>query len=135
VTTVFDLVKKAGYRTALFGKTSFDPRAGQYECDVIDPSLARDVPGQTAAAEKFIRAGGDKPFLIVLTPHDPHSTNRPAEVRRRGGRQPPRPFDPRNLPVPPHLPDTAGMRELLAEYYELIELLDDGFGGALEMLK
>ena len=32
---VFDLVKACGYRTALFGKTSFTPLPGQYELDVI----------------------------------------------------------------------------------------------------
>jgi N-sulfoglucosamine sulfohydrolase len=135
VTTIADLAKRGGYRTALLGKTSFDPRAGQYEFDLIDPSLSRDLPGQTTVAEKFIREGGDKPFLIVMCPHHPHPTNRPEEVRRRSGHQPPRAIDPGSLPIPSHLPQTAGMRELLAEYYELIETLDAGFGGALEMLK
>src|SRR5262249_50146053 len=35
VRPVFDLVKAGGYRTALFGKTSFTPLPGQYELDLI----------------------------------------------------------------------------------------------------
>jgi N-sulfoglucosamine sulfohydrolase len=134
VTTVFDLVKKEGYRTALLGKTSFDPRKGQYEFDLVDSSVARDYKGMTAQAEKFIKESGEKPFLIALTSHDPHPSAKPLAVRRKGGKQPLRPIDPETVVVPPHLPNRADMRELLAEYYELIEGLDKGFGDAMKML-
>jgi N-sulfoglucosamine sulfohydrolase len=135
VTTVFDLLKKGGYRTALFGKTSFDPRAGQYEIDVIDTSVQRDLPAATKRAEKFIRESGDKPFFIVLASHDPHPSDRPPAARRRAGKQPPRAIEASMVAVPSHLPDRPDVRESLAEYYELIEQLDAGCGSALEMLK
>lgn len=135
VTTVFDLVKKGGYRTALLGKTSFDPREGQYEIDVIDPAVSRNPPETARKAEAFIRAGGDQPFLLVLASHDPHPSERPAAVRRRSGRQPPRPLDPATVIVPSHLPDRPDVRESLTDYYELVEQLDAGFGLALEVLK
>ena len=48
---------------------------------------------------------------------------------------PPRRIDPATLHVPSHLPDRPDVRESLAEYYELIERLDAGFGEALAMLK
>jgi len=137
VTTVFDLLKQNGYRTALLGKANLGPRAGQYEIDLINERLARDLPEQVKAAEEFIRAGGERPFLVVLSTQDPQPTDRPAEERWRKGRVPlpPRRVDPATLHVPSHLPDRPDVRESLAEYYELIERLDEGFGAALAMLK
>jgi N-sulfoglucosamine sulfohydrolase len=135
VTTIFDLVKKGGYRTALYGKTSFDPRPGQYEIDVVDTSVQRDLPAASAKAEKFIRDAGGRPFFIVMASHDPHPSDRPAEKRRRSGIQPPRPITPEMVAVPSHLPDRRDVRESLAEYYELIEQLDAGYGQALSMLQ
>jgi N-sulfoglucosamine sulfohydrolase len=135
VTTVFDLLKASGYRTALLGKTSLGERAGQYEIDLRDESVARDLPRQAQIAEQFIREGGDQSFLVVLSTHDPHPSDRPAAKRRASGLQPPRVLDPAAIAVPPHLPDRPDIRESLAEYYELIERADAGFGEALAMLK
>ncbi|MDO8540290.1 MAG: sulfatase [Opitutaceae bacterium] len=136
VTTIFDLVKKGGYRTALFGKTSFDPRAGQYEIDQVETRVGRNGPGQAKLAEEFIREGGNRPFLIAVTTLDPQPTDQPADVRRRAaGVKPPRELDPARVVVPPHLPDRPDVRVSLAEYYELIERLDAGFGLVLEALQ
>src|SRR5690349_22164209 len=55
---VFDLVKAGGYRTALFGKTSFTPLPGQYELDVVSTGSDRDLPSMTERAAEFIRDGG-----------------------------------------------------------------------------
>src|SRR6478735_12521616 len=66
VRPVFDLVKAGGYRTALFGKTSFTPLPGQYELDVVSSGADRDIPAMTRRAEEFIREGGDRPFLIAI---------------------------------------------------------------------
>lgn len=137
VTTVFDLLKLGGYRTALLGKANLGARPGQYEIDLLNESIMRDLPAQTRAAEKFIRDGGDRPFMVVLSSHDPHPSDKPAEERWKKGREvlPPRRIDPATLHVPPHLPDRPDVRESLAEYYELVERLDAGFGEALAMLK
>lgn len=137
VTTVFDLLKKGGYRTALLGKANLGARPGQYEIDLLNESIMRDLPAQAKAAEQFIRDGGDRPFLVVLSSHDPHPNDKPAEERWKKGREvlPPRRINPATLHVPPHLPDRPDVRESLAEYYELIERLDAGLGEALAMLK
>jgi N-sulfoglucosamine sulfohydrolase len=137
VTTVFDLLKRGGYHTALLGKANLGARSGQYEIDLLDERIARDLPAQTKKAEQFIRDGGAKPFCIVLATHDPHPSDLPAEERWKKGRNvlPPRQIDPATLHVPPHLPDRPDVRESLAEYYEYIERLDAGCGEALAMLK
>jgi N-sulfoglucosamine sulfohydrolase len=137
VTTVFDVLKKGGYRTALLGKANLGARPGQYEIDLLDERISRDLPAQVRKAEQFIREGGGKGFCVVLATHDPHPSDTPAEQRWKKDRKllPPRRIDPATLHVPPHLPDRPDVRESLAEYYELIERLDTGFGEALAMLK
>jgi len=137
VTTVFDMLKKDGYRTALLGKANLGARPGQYEIDLINESILRDLPAQVKAAEEFIRGSGERPFLVVLSTQDPHPMNQPTEERWKRGRNPlpPRRIDPATVHVPSHLPDRPDVRESLAEYYELIERLDAGFGEALTMLK
>ncbi|MBM3888431.1 MAG: hypothetical protein FJ388_04820, partial [Verrucomicrobia bacterium] len=109
VTTVFDMLKKDGYRTALFGKGNLGTRGGQYEMDLLDESRVRDLPALTKAAENFIREGGERPFLVVLSTHDPHPSDKPADERWKKSREPlpPRRLDPATLHVPPHLPDRA----------------------------
>lgn len=137
VTTVFDMLKKGGYRTALLGKGNFGARAGQYDLDLLDESVTRDLPAQAKAAENFIRDCREQPFFVVLSTQDPQTSDKPADVRWKKRREPlpPRRIDPATLHVPAHLPDRPDVRESLAEYYELIERLDAGFGEALAMLR
>ncbi|HEY6167602.1 MAG TPA: sulfatase [Verrucomicrobiae bacterium] len=137
VTTVFDLLKKSGYRTALLGKANLGARAGQYQIDLIEEKNMKDLPAQVNSAEKFIRDGGETPFFVVLATTDPQPSDTPADERwkKRGLPKPPRRIDPATLHVPPHLPDRPDVRESLAEYYENVERLDAGYGEALAMLK
>lgn len=135
VRTVFDVVKAGGYRTALFGKTSFTPLPGQYELDLIDADDNRDLPAMTEKAERFIRDGGERPFVVALCTHDPHPQEKTPAQRRR--LKPPtlRTIDPLALHLPSCVPDRPDVRALFAEYYELVERLDDGCGKALDMLQ
>jgi N-sulfoglucosamine sulfohydrolase len=137
VTTVFDLLKASGYRTALLGKLAVGARAGQYQIDLIDEKVMRDLPAQAREAERFIHDAdsAQQPFLVVLATHDPHPGDDPVEKRWSRGVHPPRHIDPATLFVPPHLPDRPDVRASLAEYYEWIERLDAGFGEALAMLE
>jgi N-sulfoglucosamine sulfohydrolase len=128
-------VKAGGYRTALFGKTSFTPLPGQYEIDVVGTGNDRDLPTMALEAEKFIRDGGDKPFLVALCTHDPHPQEKTPEQRKKLKPRAPRGIDPAMIHLPAHVPDRPDVRESFAEYFELIERLDDGFGQALAMLE
>ena len=135
VRTVFDLARAGGYRTALFGKTSFTPLPGQYELDLINEETSRDIPAMARRAEQFIQADRDKPFLVAICTHDPHPQEKSAEQRRKLKPPTPRTIDPATLHVPAYVPDRPDVRESLAEYYELVERLDDGFGQAMAMLE
>jgi N-sulfoglucosamine sulfohydrolase len=134
VKTVFDLVKDAGYRTALFGKTSFYLLPGHYDIDVINQKDDRDLPLMSEQAEKFIGDSGDKPFLIAMCTHDPHPMIKTREQRRKLKPRVPREIDPATIHLPDSVPDRTDVREIVAEYYELIERVDDGVGEALAML-
>jgi N-sulfoglucosamine sulfohydrolase len=135
VKPVFDLVKAAGYRTALFGKTSFTPLPGQYELDVINQQSPRDVPTLVHRAEEFIRGGGERPFVVAICTHDPHPQEKSVDERRKLKPPTPRTIDSTTLRLPSYVPDRPDVRASFAEYYELIERLDDGFGQALAMLE
>jgi N-sulfoglucosamine sulfohydrolase len=135
VRTVFDIVKAGGYRTALYGKTSFTPLPGQYELDVINSKADRDLPTMAREAEEFIREGGDRPFLVTFCTHDPHPQDKTPEQRKKLKPPAPRAIDPATIHLPSHVPDRPDVRESFAEYYELIERLDDGFGQVLAMLE
>jgi N-sulfoglucosamine sulfohydrolase len=135
VKTVFDLVRAGGYRTALFGKTSFTPLPGQYELDVINEESSRDIPAMARSAEQFIKADNEKPFLVAICTHDPHPMEKTAEQRRKLKPPTPRRIEVATLKLPAYVPDRPDVRESFAEYYELVERLDDGFGQALAMLE
>jgi N-sulfoglucosamine sulfohydrolase len=135
VKPVFDLVKAGGYRTALFGKANFRQLPGQYELDVVNTADTRDIPALSRRAEQFIRDGGDRPFVIALCTQDPIPLDKPPEQRRRFKPPAPRSIDPATLHLPAYVPDRPDVRESFAEYYEMIERLDAGFGQALAMLE
>ncbi len=72
---------------------------------------------------------------IALCTHDPHPQDKSPEQRRKLKPPTPRTIDPATLHLPSYVPDRPDVRESFAEYYELIERLDDGFGQALAMLE
>lgn len=86
---------------------------------------ARD---QTAPLfDKFLTEAKGKPFFYWLNFSDPH------HVWDRNAI--PKPHDPARIPVPKHLPDTPGMRDDLARYYDEISRMDAEFGMAMDVLE
>ena len=134
VKSVFDIVRDAGYRTALFGKASFYLLPSQYQLDLINQRDSRDIPTMAGSAEEFIRESGDKPFLIAICTHDPQPMLKSPDERGRLKPSPPRAIDPATIQLPASVPDRPDVREEVAEYYEYVERLDAGFGAALAML-
>ena len=115
-------LQKAGYYTALAGKYHIgDPRS---EFDSI-------YGGSPSGCENWMRAiqnrPKEKPFFLWLAARDPHRTYSPNTI--------PEPHDPKNVIVPPFLPDADSTRKDLALYYDEISRLDSYLGQVMAELK
>jgi arylsulfatase A-like enzyme len=85
-------------------------------------------PNILAQFREFLDAEPDgKPFFLQLGFNDPH---RPYDVNAI-----PRPHDPARLTLPAHYPDTPGVRQDFALYYDEIARLDSDFGLVLAELE
>ncbi|MBN2174206.1 MAG: sulfatase [Bacteroidales bacterium] len=115
-------LQKAGYYTALAGKYHIgEPRAG---FDTV-------YGGQPSGCEFWLEAlenrPKDKPFFLWLAALDPHRDYQPNSI--------PEPHNPKNVIVPPYLPDNDSTRKDLALYYDEISRLDSYLGKVMEELK
>lgn len=136
VTTVFALLKEAGYRTGLIGKDHIKPLE-KYPIDYHPKVGRRDVTEMAEKAGQFLEESDD-PFFLVLSFSDPH----PISIDGVGWGIPnPSPtyepvhYNPDDVPVPPFLPDTSEVREGIAGYYQQISRMDHGVGLALKALR
>jgi arylsulfatase A-like enzyme len=100
-----------------------------------DPTLrfweGYDASAQTNDLISWLRDGGNRPFLAVLSwgpPHNPYETA-PAEWRAR--------YRPADVQLPPNVPATEAdrARERLAGYYAHCSALDDAMGRLLRSLE
>lgn len=70
--------------------------------------------------EFMSRRDKDKPFFLQLSYSDPHTPYDAAKIH-----------DPESLTLPPHYPDTPGVRKHLAAYYDEIHRMDSDLGEVL----
>ncbi|MDF1825397.1 MAG: sulfatase [Verrucomicrobiales bacterium] len=136
VTSVFAMLKGAGYRTGLIGKDHVKPLE-KYPMDFKPRTRGRDVVGMAELADEFFSTS-DSPFFLVVSWHDPH----PVSIDGKGWGIPesqdgyaPLPYDPAEVVVPPFLPDTPEVREGIAGYYQQISRMDHGLGLVLKSLE
>ena len=106
------LLHEAGYRTCAIGKFHVQPEA-VYHFDVY----AKDKE-----VEAFIRETGDQPFFLYYCPMEPHRMG-----KGFGGGGPVK-YDPKQIVVPPFLPDCPEVREELAGYYQATSRVDAKLG-------
>lgn len=137
VTSVFAMLKGAGYRTGLIGKDHVKP-LDKYPMDFKPRARGRDVIGMAELADEFFGTTEDDPFFLVVSWSDPH----PVSIDGKGWGIPeakdgyePIPYDPAEVVVPPYLPDTPEVREGIAGYYQQISRMDHGLGLILESLE
>ena len=117
------LLSNAGYRTVSAGKFHVAPE-GAYH---FDQYIKRVSPRQMADTCRPIIAAEDRrPFFLYFCTTEPH---RP--FHREGSD----PVDPKDVIVPPYLPDTPECREELAEYYGSVQRADSGLVRLIEILK
>jgi N-sulfoglucosamine sulfohydrolase len=136
VTTVFEMLKDNGYRTALIGKDHVRPLE-KYPIDFKPKARSRNVIEMAAAADRFM-AEAEKPFFLVMSFGDPH----PVSIDGRGWGIPspqngytPVQYNPQNVETPGFLPNTADVREGIAGYYQQITRMDFGVGRVLQSLE
>ncbi len=145
IRSVSNLLSEVGYRTARSGKYHVAPEE-VYLFDEALPGSQRNPVELAEGARDFISAGSDQPFFLLMATSDPH---------RGGGRAEERPYepdrfgntpgghegvdeveyDPVDVIVPEWLPDNEATRQELAQYYQSVSRLDQGFGRLIDILK
>ena len=110
------MLAEAGYRTA---------RGGKYH--VAPESVFRfETVITLSTVEAFVKADPARPFFVYYGTNEPHRPfNHDPEDR----------VDPRNVVVPPWLPDIPEVRAELALYYASVQKVDKAFGALVDVLK
>ncbi len=139
----------AGYRTGHIGKYHVAPEE-VYHYETYLKGNGRNAVQMAEAAKEFITADEDKPFFLYFATSDPHRGG--GKDDRFPGKHKPdlfgnKPngeshpgvdeviFDPKDVIVPPFLPDTPESRSELAHYYQSCSRIDQGVGKLVEILK
>jgi N-sulfoglucosamine sulfohydrolase len=139
------LLSEAGYRTARIGKLHVDPPE-VYRFDRELPANARNAVQMAERCREVVAANDPRPFFLYFCPADPHRSGQvaaelPGKPDRFGNRPQGYPgvkqmvYDPKEVIVPPFLPDTPECRAELAQYYQAVSRLDQGLGRLVEVLK
>ena len=116
VRTLPVMLAEAGYRTARGGKFHVAPESTfQFQQVLKLPEI-----------EPFIRKDSGRPFFIYYGTNEPHRPFR-HDVEDR--------VDPKQVIVPPWLPDIPEVREELALYYASVRSVDKAFGSVVDALK
>lgn len=124
--TLPELMRKAGYFTAIRGKTDYN----------FNPDGMWDLWDQTYTPWR--KREKDQPFFSYMNIGPSHEgsvsttenyTNLTKELPE-GLRH-----DPRGVTVPPYFPDTPEIRRILANYYDVITTLDQNIGYVLDSLE
>jgi len=143
VRTLSARLADAHYRTARAGKFHVGP-AEVYPFDRVLSGDTRNAVEMANACRDFIATSNEQPFFLYFCTGDPH----------RSGRYGPPPYgpnlfgnegqysgvteeryDPKDVIVPPFLPDTPTCRAELAQYYQSVSRADQGVGRLIQILK
>jgi N-sulfoglucosamine sulfohydrolase len=140
------VIKRAGYRTALIGKHHVAP-ANIFQYDLQLGPKGRNSVATVEQARDFITTPSDQPFLLYIGQIDPHRSNDEIDLPHRPNAFGNLPnyqshpgiretiYSPQDVIVPPFLPDTPATRAELAQYYQSVTRLDAGLGRLVEILK
>lgn len=145
VRTLPVMLTEAGYRTCRIGKYHVAPEAVyQFEQEIrANPRSSVEMAENCA---EFIAAKDPRPFFLYFCVTDPHRgggtvADSPHKPNAFGNRPEGYPgvktmrYDPRQVAVPPFLPDTPECRAELAQYYESVSRMDQGLGRLVQILK
>lgn len=142
-----DLMKEAGYFTAIRHKVSHSTPYHPYAWDLVLDTLpdgskahVKDAPSYGVSTRRGIEAAraAGKPFCLMINIADPH---KPFHAQGRRGETvpdrhtPSRVFTPGQTPIPGFLFDDPVVSKELAHYYASVRRADDGVGHVLEALR
>lgn len=137
------IMEKAGYETARIGKYHVAPEKVYHFNTVLEADPRNTV--EMANKCKDVLAS-EKPFFLYFCTDDPHRGH-PFEPEQWNT---PNSFgnkkegyvgvetieyNPKDVLVPSFLPDTKESREEIAQYYQSVSRIDQGFGKLMKMLK
>ncbi len=145
IQSVSRLLADNGYRTARTGKFHVAPDH-VYPYDEVLPGNDRNPAELARNSKEFIVSDNDQPFFLLIGTSDPHrgggrATELPYQPDRFGNRPEgwegidPVVYDPQDVIVPEWLPDNDATRQELAQYYQSVSRLDQGFGKLIDILK
>ena len=117
------LLEAAGYRTASWGKYHVAPESVYHFQQYVKGG---SPAGGADKCRDLIADDGGKPFFLYFCTNEPH---RPF---RREGMDP---VDPKDVIVPPYLPDSPECRDELAKYYMSVQRADSGLKRLIEIVK
>ena len=137
------LLEKAGYETARIGKYHVAPESVYHFQEVLKADPRNTVEMAEQCGEVL---NSEKPFFLYFCTDDPHR-GAPFKPERwdmpnnfgnkKSGYEgvETKVYDPKDVIVPEYLPDTKQSREEIAEYYQSISRIDQGFGKLMSMLE
>jgi N-sulfoglucosamine sulfohydrolase len=134
VQTLPNLLKAAGYRTAIIGKHHVNPDSVySYETFLKTGGEGnRSVATMARRAGQYMAADDKRPFFLVVGFSDPHRAGVGFDNDREYPGVTRRKYDPATVKVPAHLPDDPAVRRDIVGYYEAIDRLDQGVGMLME---
>jgi len=139
------LLTEAGYRTARVGKYHVAPEE-VYRFETVLKANSRNPVEMAEKSRPFLNADDDRPFFLYFCTSDPHrgggtADELPHKPDRFGNKPQGRPgvetvrYDPKDVIVPPFLPDIPTCRAELAQYYQSCSRIDQGVGRLITALK
>jgi N-sulfoglucosamine sulfohydrolase len=134
-----------GYRTARVGKFHVAPEE-VYKFQQVLPGAGgnRNAVRMADNCKSFV-GDASAPFFLYFCTSDPHRSagvmqDNPGRPNAFGGEKPydgmpETVYDPKDVIVPPFLPDTPECRAELAMYYQSVSRVDQGVGRLVQVLK
>ena len=132
------ILKSHGFMTGVVGKLHVNPPE-VYPWDYEAPGAAgnRDVWDMGQKVKEFLSRADDKPFYLHVGFSDPHRASGPGLFanHRDYAKVDVKEYSPDEVTVPGFLPDLPEARAELAQYYQAIDRLDQGYGYCLDALE